>query len=135
MKKIMVIDDDETFAFLFVRIIKRCSGFTIQNIFNGGEEALGFLAKHATNENALPDILFIDVEMPFINGWELCEAYARLKPAITKKIDIYLCSCSNCIDEISRARSLASVEDYIIKPVTMQTMEALDMKYNFLCKE
>ena len=52
-----------------------------------------------------------------MNGWQFLEEYTKLNPYIGKKISIYICSSSISQDDITRAKAINEVTDYIIKPI------------------
>ena len=63
-------------------------------------------------------MIFLDLFMPVMNGWNFLEEYILLKPYLKKKITIYIISSSIDPVDIKRAKSISEVSDYIIKPIT-----------------
>jgi DNA-binding response OmpR family regulator len=64
MKSIMLAEDDEDDRMMFKEVIQQVNpGFTLQ-IVSDGHQLLSLL------ENILPDILFLDLDMPYKNGLE-----------------------------------------------------------------
>mgnify|MGYP002784718867 FL=1 len=88
--------------------------------FSNGEEALRYLLEHAAEEEKLPDILLLDINMPHVDGWMFLNDYATFKNSLHKDIQIYMVSSSIDPSDINRAKSNQSVKDYIIKPISRE---------------
>lgn len=117
-KTITLIDDDEIFVFLTKKAIEQTNLVDLIKVFNNGLDALNFLKENKNNIDLLPEIILLDLSMPIMNGWQFLDEFAMLNPSIGKKIVIYICSSSISPDEITRAKTISEVSDYIIKPLT-----------------
>ena len=117
---IALVDDDKVFQLTASRTIKaaQLSDKILQ--FDNGEEALEFLRDHARESDTLPDYIFLDINMPFVDGWMFLDDYAHLKTNLSKPIEIYMVSSSIDPRDMDRARQNADVREYIIKPVTRE---------------
>lgn len=118
MNTICIVDDDEVYQITSRKMIERV--YTAKNIlvFSNGAEAFHFLSEMASNEDVLPDIIFLDVNMPYMDAWQFLDAFGTLK--LIKQITIYVISSSVSHSDIERARSIKAVKDYYIKPITME---------------
>lgn len=120
VKNIFIIDDDTTFVFLTKKIIKS-TGIDINlSEFNDGQEAFEFLRENADNDEILPDIIFLDLSMPIMDGWEFLEVYAFIAPKIKKDIRLYIFSSSISPHDIERAKEFNMVTNFIIKPLVKE---------------
>ena len=118
LKTLTLVDDDDIFVFLTTKIIEQTNLVDLIKVFGNGLDAINFLKENKNNVDALPDIILLDLSMPIMNGWQFLEKYNKLNPTIGKKITIYICSSSISPDEITRAKTISEVSDYIIKPIT-----------------
>ena len=118
LKTLTLVDDDDIFVFLTTKIIEQTNLVDLIKVFGNGLDAINFLKENKNNVDALPDIILLDLNMPIMNGWQLLEKYNKLNPTIGKKITIYICSSSISPDDITRAKTISEVSDYIIKPIT-----------------
>ena len=118
LKTLTIVDDDDIFVFQTTKIIEQTNLVDLIKVFGNGLDAINFLKENKNNVDALPDIILLDLSMPIMNGWQFLEEYNKLNPTIGKKITIYICSSSISPDDITRAKTISEVSDYIIKPIT-----------------
>lgn len=117
---IALVDDDKVFQLTASRTL-RAAQLTDKILqFENGEEALDFLKDNATNSSTLPDYIFLDINMPFVDGWMFLNDYANLKTNLSKPIEIFMVSSSIDPRDMDRARQHADVAQYIIKPVSRE---------------
>jgi CheY-like chemotaxis protein len=113
-----IVDDDDIFTYGFKK------SAAIKNLFNkvlsfgDGREAIDYL-KDPRNSNQLPDVLFVDINMPVMNGWEFIDAFAEIRSQLGKNITLYIISSSVDLDDIKRAKSNPVITDYLLKPIDM----------------
>lgn len=81
--------------------------------------------KNPVNANNLPDVIFLDVRMPVMDGWEFMKEFAEIKSQLGKKISIYMISSSIDASDIDRAKKIPDVIDYIFKPVDVNRLEEI----------
>jgi CheY-like chemotaxis protein len=114
---ICIVDDDDIYQFTITRTIQTHKLAKKILIFSDGEEAIKFLIDNLGNSDTLPDIIFLDINMPIMDGWQFLEEYVMLKPTIGKKITIYMISSSVDPVDLERAKKISTISDYIIKPI------------------
>ncbi len=122
---ISIVDDDKIYQFTMTKTIEATRKVKQILVFSDGEEAFNFLTKNQNNNASLPDIIFLDINMPYMDGWEFLAEFALLKPNLSKKIIIYMVSSSVSDLDINRAKEISDVTDYIIKPITVDSFNAL----------
>lgn len=118
---IALIDDDDIFQLTASRTLKSLQVADKILQFENGEDALSFLKRHSADSAELPDYIFLDINMPFVDGWMFLEDYALLKEGLSKKnIIIYMVSSSIDPRDLSRARQNSEIKEYVVKPVTRE---------------
>jgi two-component system chemotaxis response regulator CheY len=122
---IALVDDDKVFQLTASRTIKAANLTDRILQFENGEEALSFLKENAANIETLPDYIFLDINMPFVDGWMFLDDYAELKHNLRKEIRIYMVSSSIDPRDIDRAKRNENVREYVIKPVTREKFAEL----------
>jgi CheY-like chemotaxis protein len=122
-----IIDDDKIYVNLVKKIIeiKKLSKNLL--IFKNGREALDhfkLILENAT-EDVLPDIIFLDINMPVMDGWEFLNEFIKIKNNFEKKITLYVVSSSIDPRDLERAKSFNLVTDYLIKPIELKKFEKI----------
>jgi CheY-like chemotaxis protein len=111
-----IVDDDEIFTYGFKKLTAIKGLFDEILSFSNGKEAIDFL-KDPQNAQRLPDVLFVDINMPVMNGWEFNDAFEELKSQLGKNITIYNISSSVDVEDIKRAKNSPLIADYLLKPI------------------
>ena len=122
---ICLIDDDRIYQFTAKKIIESTGlGKHILSFYNG-DEAITYLQEHIKNVDLLPDIIFLDINMPVMDGWQFLETFKILQPKVSKPILIYMVSSSVDDCDIKKSKEYFNVTDYIIKPINRERFEQL----------
>ncbi len=117
LTSIFLIDDDPTFVFLATKTIEASNFATNIKVFGDGLEAIDYLTEIKDQPELFPHIIFLDLNMPVMDGWSFLEEYALLQPKLGKKIEIYIASSTISPHDIERAKSISLVSYFIIKPL------------------
>lgn len=119
MKKsnILLVDDDEVYLYLMNRVIKGLTDELEVNSFTDGEKAMEFLSLCSAENIELPEVIFLDINMPFLDGWGFLAEFKKLQPKISDKINIYMVSSSNREQDIKRAAEFEELTGYVVKPL------------------
>ena len=127
----MLIDDDEIHSNLCYELILK-SGITDSvSIFNDAEEALQYIKENAARPESLPDLIFLDINMPFMDGWEFLDAYEGIKASIEKQIVLILLTSSVYKNDIEKAKQYESVVEYIKTPISInKLLETKEVYFN-----
>jgi CheY-like chemotaxis protein len=122
---VALIDDDKIFRLTASKTME--ATFLTENVllFESGEDALVFLQENSTNNELLPDYIFLDINMPYMDGWMFLEEYKKLKPKLSKNIVVYMLSSSIEQRDLKRTKENEDVEDYILKPISKEKFTAL----------
>ncbi|MEM8907157.1 MAG: response regulator [Bacteroidota bacterium] len=118
---------DEKYRFLFVddseldnsyvEMMIRIEGLPIDPLFiRDARLALEYLAN--VEEQAFPQILVVDINMPLMDGFEFVQRYEELYCAKFPQSKVYMTSSTRRMSEISRAKQVQIVEDFIEKPIS-----------------
>jgi len=122
---IAVVDDDTVYQFTASRTLK-ATKLTDQILqFPNGQEALEFLSTNSGNAAKLPDIIFLDINMPVTDGWMFLDEFRKLKEEFAKQMRIYMVSSSIDPRDLNRARANPEVSDYVEKPISLTKFSEL----------
>lgn len=114
---IALVDDDSIFQLTASRMLRSTVEQPTILQFSNGEEALRYLLANAEQQEKLPDVILLDINMPHVDGWMFLNDYSTLKKQLTKNIIIYMASSSIDPSDIHRAKSNVDVTDYFVKPI------------------
>lgn len=131
-KSILLIDDDEISNYLCEETIK-CSDTASEVVsYNNADDALRFLEK--TTKDNLPDIIFLDINMPGMDGWEFLEDLKRIETTLKKNLTVIILSTSKYKLDIEKSKRFTEVAEYITKPLTPEILMSILSKHsdNFL---
>lgn len=121
---VCLIDDDNIYQYT-ARIILEATGLTkeIRSFYNA-QDALAFFNDPSNIvPEVLPDIIFLDINMPVMDGWAFLEEYDKFYRQLPKNIQIYMVSSSVNSSDMQRSRTYPTVSDYLVKPVNRNQYE------------
>jgi len=122
---VCVIDDDQVYRFAVKCLLETWDLAGTFREFQDGADAIDFFRESARDANRLPDVVFLDISMPVMNGFSFLDEYAKLKDELAKDPRIYLVSSSIQDDIRNRARNHPLVSGYIIKPLPAEALEEI----------
>lgn len=118
----IVIDDDAIALMLCERLL-RISNFA-ENIkcFDSGSYALSWIKDNFESKPVLPDIIFLDLHLPKIDGFTFLQKIEELfgKGRVP---DVYVLSSTFFVDDEQKINQYPFVKKIIIKPLTMKDLE------------
>ncbi|MCO6360229.1 response regulator [Roseivirga pacifica] len=123
LKCIMLIDDDEPTNYLNKMVIEEAACaeqcITIEN----AKEALNYLKTFQELELPRPDLIFLDINMPAMNGWEFLNAYETLNEDQKGRVVIIMLTTSLNPDDMEKARNYQDVDGYKSKPLSLEMIQ------------
>ncbi len=125
----MLVDDNPDDNFFHEREIKKDHLEATVVVKNSGTEALEYLKSKKDIERLPPDLIFLDINMPGMNGWEFLEEYSLLDNKFQSDVLIIMLTTSDNPDDEERTRTWSNVSDYITKPLTKEKMKVIVDKY------
>ena len=130
LKCILLIDDDEPTNFLNKLILEEMNCAERIQIAKSGREAISFLTDGETNKNLImPDLVFVDINMPAMDGWEFLDLFTVVSDSRKKKsVTIMLTTSLNPEDEM-KSSTVARVNGYRRKPLSREMMEDILAEY------
>ncbi|MCB0837519.1 MAG: response regulator [Bacteroidetes bacterium] len=128
--KALIIDDDEINNFICIRNIKETNFAKEASFCLKGEEGLTQLKEAIENDpKELPDVIFLDINMPMMNAWDFLKEYQTIQPDFGKKVHLFILSSSVYQKDIDKSGHYDVVTDYIIKPLNKDKLSQIHAKY------
>jgi len=123
---VCLIDDDKVYQFTSKMILEATQLTSRITTFFNGQEAIEFFLDPANQQiDILPDVIFLDINMPIMNGWNFLEEFDKIFYTLPKKILIYVVSSSVDDSDMEKSKSFLSVADYVIKPINKEKYRLL----------
>ena len=120
---VLLIDDSEIDNLYNKGIIEK-NGFceTIKTSTNATQILTQF---KSSSVNELPDVVFLDIMMPEMDGFSFIEEFAKLSAEVHKKCRIVMLSSSDSFKDLNRANKNPFVRKFLNKPLTEKMVEAI----------
>lgn len=119
----IIIDDDPTNNLICDTVIKQIDPSAVILIFEDPEEAIvKILEMYSTSRTYLPTILFLDINMPVMNGWEFLEVFKSFTDVLKEQFEIYILS-SSTEDFSAKRKEYPFIADFLQKPFSASTLE------------
>jgi len=115
---VMLVDDNDTDNFISRRIIEitKFAGDVV--IKNSGKSALEYLEDHKSNHIKLPDLIFLDINMPIVDGFVFLYEFEKFDYSIKDKCKVIILSSSDNKRDIDKIVNNDHVIKFITKPLT-----------------
>ncbi len=124
-RNVLLVDDNEIDNFINERIISSsafCDHITVKNSADG---ALNYLKEIERSEDKIPEIIFLDLNMPVKDGFGFLEEFGQLNDSIRKKSKVIVLSSSISPEDINKASTNPYVFKYLNKPLSEKYLEAI----------
>ncbi|TRX40796.1 response regulator [Flavobacterium restrictum] len=118
-----IVDDDAIFVSIFKKILSKIQNFSEIKHLKNGAIALSDLKKRFDNKQVFPDIIFLDLNMPVLDGWQFLEELKQLP--FKNQLAIYVISSTIDKREIKKCRKYKTVLNFIQKPTNESQLKAI----------
>ena len=117
---VLIIDDDEISNFILIKLLRKISSDIVIEICLNGELAIEHLLDLVKRDAKYPDIIFLDISMPVMNGWGFLKQYMHDGFDRILKSRIFVATSSIFQRDHNHTFSHPVVEDLIVKPFNVE---------------
>ncbi|HOY96114.1 MAG TPA: response regulator [Catalimonadaceae bacterium] len=129
IRTVLLIDDSDFDNLFHERVIRKSE--LVENVIikTSGIDALEYLIENQRLNRTSPDIIFLDINMPGMNGWEFIEQYQKLEETSKSRVVLVMLTTSENPKDLSKAREYPAISDYKIKPLSKPVLEEVINHY------
>ncbi|MBC5774628.1 response regulator [Pontibacter sp. KCTC 32443] len=128
LSQVLIVDDDEVNN-LFCKIVIEHSGISGDvHYCMSGPEALDYLSMCIKSGANVPDLILLDINMPFMNGFDFLNLYNEFGYHEQLHTKISMLSSSDVESDVKTAMKYKGVIDYVTKPLSEEALNRVLQK-------
>ncbi|RDC64575.1 response regulator [Adhaeribacter pallidiroseus] len=126
---ILLIDDDETTNFINNRTLTKANIARRIQIYPDAEDALQYLRQANAGAAIVPELIFLDIKMPKMDGFEFLEEYRKIGIKDPQATKIMLLTSSASFYDLKRMEEFEEVKRHFSKPLTPHDVKEIMTEY------
>jgi CheY-like chemotaxis protein len=127
MTHLLVVDDNEINNFLLKHMINKSDLDISVSFYIDPEDALSFI-KTGVDESRTIDLIFLDINMPLMSGWELLDELKQDGITLQNHTPVYMFTSSVYQTDKEKAKNYPEVCGFLLKPVSLEMLIELTKK-------
>lgn len=117
INSILLVDDDQINNFINKRIIGKLNIADNVSIASNGEEALDYIQKYCKKSGSCPELIFLDINMPVMNGFEFLNEFKNIDLNNKNQVKIIVLTTSSNPGDMQKLKQY-SIKGFLNKPLT-----------------
>jgi len=126
LRSVWIVDDDPISRLLIKKTLERAHSFGPYREFSDGSELIDILNDIGHLNSDIPNLIFLDINMPEKNGWDVLDFIKEKKIPLFNSQIVLLSSSINQNDKI-RAYTYESIRLYLQKPLAQDDLASLNL--------
>ncbi len=124
-KKVLLVEDDPITIMVCDRILKMTEFGTEIISKTNGHDAIAYLKHLIETKDEIPEIIFLDINMPVMNGWDFLSEFTELEKLFNFIPKVFILSSTVDPEDTRKAQSYDCVVGSISKPLTKVHLEEI----------
>jgi response regulator RpfG family c-di-GMP phosphodiesterase len=121
-RSVIIIDENPIDIMILSKLIQTHYPDSLIQVFKSAKEALVFFRELKDWMKHSQHIVFLDLNMPIMDGWDFLQEYKKLSHEIQSMFRLYILSCSIYWEDILRAENESVVAGYLFKPLQKENL-------------
>ena len=128
VNKLMIVDDDELSNYITGKIVEHAGLAEKADSFYSAKAALKYLKTNSSmRQGDYPDLIFLDLNLYDMKGWDFLSEYIKLKESYRRKITLFLLTNSIAEKDREQAKQFPCIKGYLQKPLTMGMIQEIEL--------
>ena len=128
INSVLLVEDDSITNYINTRLIKKVKITNDIHVSLNGAEALSFIKETTSNGNSCPELIFLDINMPVMDGFEFLQKFHALNIPNKDKVVIVMLTTSTHSKDMDKLFNSGNT-DFLSKPLTEQKLQDIIAKY------
>lgn len=124
MCKLVIIDDNPTDHYIMQRLLQHNFSCKQTTYTFDGRLVLDYLEENKDN-GSLPDVIFLDLDMPNLTGWEFLDELELFNAAAKKNVQVHIMSSSIRSADVFQSKKYACVNSFMTKPLSREVISKI----------
>ncbi len=124
---VLLVDDNDTDNFISKRIIEITKFAKRVEVKSSGKGALDFLKEHQNNPENIPNLIFLDINMPIVDGFVFLYEFEKFNELVRSKCKVIILSSSDNKRDIDKIVNNNHVIKFITKPLTEVALDEIKL--------
>jgi len=125
VKTTCIIDDDPIYIYGTKRIIEELDFCDKLIEYHNGQDAIDGMAQMVKEGKDIPSMIFLDLNMPVMNGWDFLEEFINIPYNNKEDVTIYIISSSIDPRDLVKVKDYNIVHNYVLKPVSPDELRTM----------